>query len=138
MKLVPLPAVLFGEWWPHVVPYAEQMASRFPDDWPVEETARQARDGTLVLWMVWDEDCWEHLGAIGTHIMVKPSGKRVLSISWAAGRQHRKWARLAADILAEHGRKEACSVIAIEGRGGWLRSLDWYRPQRWSILTKEL
>lgn len=114
------------------------MALRFPDDWPIEETERQAKDGSLLLWMVWDDDRTEHLGAVGTHVMVKPSGKRLVSISWAAGREHRKWARMAADALEEYARQQNCTTIAIEGRGGWLRSVEGYRPVKWSVLAKEL
>jgi hypothetical protein len=138
IDVIPLPAELLGEWWPHVAGYAEQMATRFPDDWPTEETKRQAGNGTLVLWLVWDKASRERFGAIGTHIHLKPSGRRILSVSWAAGRQHRKWARLADDVIAAYGRANGCQVMAIEGRGGWARAVDGYRSRPWSILTKEL
>lgn len=136
MRLDPLPRELFADWWPLVASYAEQMATRFPDDWPVEETQRQAANGDMVLWLV--RDGHEHLGAIGTHVHVQPSGKRLLSISWAAGREHGKWARMAADALEEHGRRNGCTASVIEGRVGWARALDGYHPKRWSILVKEL
>lgn len=138
MNLLPLPAELLSEWWPVVSTYAAQMERRFPDDWPVAETLRQASNGTLVLWLVWDQDSHEHFGAIGTHIHVKPSGRKLLSLSWAAGRQHGKWARMAADTLEAYGRKEGCSRAVIEGRAGWSRALQGYDPQRWAVLTKEL
>jgi len=136
MRLDPLPTELFADWWPLVASYAEQMASRFPDDWPVEETQRQAANGSMVLWLVRDGN--ERLGVIGTHVHVKPSGKRYLSVSWAAGRDHGKWARMADEVIGAHGRRNGCSAMVIEGRIGWARALEGYRPKRWPILVKEL
>lgn len=138
MNLIPLPAELFADWWPHVSSYAAQMEKRFPDDWPVAETQKQAGNGSLLLWLVWDQGTREHFGAVGTHIHIKPSGRKLLSISWAAGRDHGKWARMAADTLEAYGREQGCTLSVIEGRGGWARPLEGYRPKRWSVLTKEI
>lgn len=138
MILFALPPAQVAEWWPVVVGYASQMELRFPDDWPIAETRRQAEAAKLVLWLVWDAELHEHFGAVGTHIHVKPSGRKLLSISWAAGREHGKWARMAADTLEAHGRAEGCVASVIEGRVGWARALEGYRPQRWAVLTKDL
>jgi len=71
-------------------------------------------------------------------IHIKPSGRKLLSLSWAAGRDHGKWARMAADTLEAYGRAEGCTLSVIEGRVGWARALEGYQPKRWSVLTKEL
>ena len=45
MILIPLPPDQLAPLAPLLRPFAEQMAGRFPDDWPVPEIVRQARAG---------------------------------------------------------------------------------------------
>lgn len=138
MILFALPPARIDEWWAVVEPYARQMERRFPDDWPIAETRRQASSAALVLWLVWEPETQTSFGAIGTQIHVKPSGRKLLSISWAAGREHGKWARMASDTLDAYGRETGCTEAVIEGRAGWARAVEGYQPKRWSILVKEL
>lgn len=138
MILFPVPRESLSDWWPVVLPFAEIMAKRFPDDWPTEETLRQARD-TLALWLALEPEERTAYAAAGTKIIRKPSGKTVLVIRWCAGRQVDRWAHLLRGF-EDYGRENGCTAIEIEpgSRAGWKRAFPDYRARPSVMLTKEL
>lgn len=137
MRLVPISADRIDEAWAIIKPYAQQMADRFPDDWPLSEIQREAREGTLLLWLVWSDEERQHFGVVGTFVLVKPSGKRVLEVAIAAGVDHGQWVHCITQ-LEDDARRRDCSSMLIRGRAGWARSLKDYRVEKDVLLTKEL
>ena len=138
MILLPVPASDLDRLWPLVLPFAEQMERRFPDDWPASETLRQARE-TLQLWLVLEPAERTVYAAVGTTIVLKPTGKRVFRVKWAAGRQMRRWVHLVNDFDAV-ARDNDCTGIEIDpgSRGGWRRFLPGWRARPTLIMSKEL
>lgn len=138
MILFPVPRESLSDWWPVVLPFAEIMAKRFPDDWPTEETLRQARE-TLALWLVLEPVERTAYAAAGTTILLKPTGKRVFRVKWVAGRQVRRWAHLV-DEFDDVARLNDCTAIEIDpgSRGGWQRFLPGWRARPTLSMTKEL
>lgn len=137
MHLVPIDRDHLAEAWPVIAPFAAQMADQFPDDYPVSEIARAAGAGELLLWVVWDELAKEAFGVVGTTVIDKPSGRRFLDVSLAAGHNHERWVHCIAQ-LEDHGREMGCQVASVLGRTGWARALTDYTVGRMAILTKEL
>jgi len=137
--LYPVPLEALERWWPIILPFAEQMASRFPDDWPVNETLRQARGDYLKIWVALDPDTRRIWAAAGTKILIKASGKRVLAIRWLAGKQRHRWLHLLQE-LENYGRFNGCTEILIEpgSRAGWQKVLPGYRERPTIQLTKSL
>lgn len=137
--LIAIPLRDLAHFWPLVLPFAEQMAQRFPDDWPAAEILRQAEVGTLQLWLAIDPASRTPLAAAGTRIGDKPSGRRVMAIAWLAGRDRRRWLPLLAELEA-CARLNRCAAIEIEpqSRAGWQRALPGYRARPTVHLSKEL
>lgn len=123
---------------PLLGPYLDKMAARFPDDWPVAEIVRQAEAGTLLLWLIWDDEERKPYGLIGTEVLLKPSGRKFLTVRLAAGDDQAEWTDEAERRLLQHARENGCAVFEIVGRGGWERVLTGYRPSRWVILEKDV
>lgn len=137
MKLVRLPADGLELAWPLLAPFVEQMAERFPDDWPVRETWRQGIEGILSFWVIWEPEERKAYGVVGTRLGEKVSGKRVLSIEIVGGEDHKRWVHLISD-LEDYAKANGCQRVDIRGRGGWARSLDGYRLEREPTLMKVL
>lgn len=137
MKLVRLPADGLEHAWPLLAPFVEQMAARFPDDWPVRETWRKGLTGELAFWVIWEPDEKKAYGVCGTRLGEKPSGKKVLVIELVSGAEHTRWTHLISE-LEDYATANGCQRVEIHGRGGWARSLPGYRFQREPLLTKEL
>ena len=137
MQLVRLPVDGLELAWPLVAPFVEQMAERFPDDWPVRETWRQGLEGLLGFWVIWEPDEKKAYGVVGTKLGEKPSGKKVLVVEIASGSEHTRWAHLIS-TLEDYAKANGCQRVEIRGRGGWARTLDGYRLEREPLLTKDL
>ncbi len=136
--MILLPVEDIEQGWPLVLPFAEQMARRFPDDWPPDETLRQARSGLLRLWLAL-EDGQGFVAAAGTKIILKPSGKRVCLIRWCAGNDVDAFLPLIRG-LEDNARSQGCDLIEIDpgSRAGWARMLPDYRARPSVMLQKEL
>lgn len=137
MELVPLQGDDLRRAWNIVHPFAEKMAAEYGDDWPVASIAKEAADGTLLLWLVWDEEARKALGLVGTQIIIKPSGRLWLDIKLAAGEQHERWVHLIAR-LEEFGRLNGCERVEFRARPGWSRSLPDYQVTKVTFLSKDL
>ena len=139
MILYPVPLERLDDWLPLIRPFAEQMARRFPDDWPVQETLRQARSGVLQLWLALDDEAGVAVAAAGTKIVTKASGKDVLALRWLAGSGRERWLPLLPG-LEDYGRQNGCTEILIEpgSRAGWQKALPDYRATPTVQLTKRL
>lgn len=138
LAVLPLgPEQLTGAW-PLIDEYARAFAERFPDDWPLNEQMRRAVGGETLLWLIWSEDERAAYGFIGTEVRVCASGKRVMKVVSAGGRDHEKWVPLADDVLSEHARRNDCTEFHVDGRVGWQRSLPHWKATRWVNLVKEL
>lgn len=127
--------------WEIIEPFARQMAERFPDDWPVDEILRQATEADLVLWLIWSEEERVCYGVIGTEVKIKASGKRVLVLSLAAGREHERWMLTVESRISDHAKANDCATFIVEGRTGWARwlpDLPGWQRQRWITASKEL
>lgn len=137
MILVPLPPPQLAVAWPLARPFAEQMARRFPDDWPLPEILRRAAAGTLLLWLAFEPAEGRAHGLVGTEISLKPSGRRVLSVSLAASDALQRSIHLLAE-LERHGARHGCHYAEVRGRAGWARLLPDYRATRDVLLRKDL
>ena len=139
MRLLSVPPDSIDAWWPLVLPFAEKMAERFPDDWPTFETLRQARSGLLRLWLAHDEGSKSFVAAAGTKLIRKPSGKLVIAIRWCAGNGLGDFLPLIRGIEAD-GKAQGCTAIEIDpgSRAGWARALPDYRARPSVMLTKAL
>ena len=138
MTLYPLPREEVPAAMDIIDDHARQMAERFPDDWPVEETIRRSTQGDMQLWIVWSEEERKVYAVIGTEVRVAPSGKRVMTVIMAAGREHELWTAMVVERLEEHARHNACTELKIDGRVGWARSLPHYKATHWVSLSREL
>lgn len=138
MNLVALPPDKIEEAREVILPFAEQMHRRFPDDWPIEETVRQGIEKEIVLWVVWEPSEKKAYGLVGTKLVEKPSGKRVFIVVMAAGHDHDRWVHLI-DVLIAEARKQHCKAIQTEGRD-WSHQLAerGFQRRRECLLTKEL
>lgn len=137
MQLVPIPSEKLVEAWPTIAPFAEQIASRFPDEWPVAVIAEAANARELQLWVVWDEKERKVHGVVGTRIITKASGKRVLDLAWMAGEGRERWMSLLS-VLEDYGRHEGCVAIEFVGRWGWQPDLPSYQVKRLAAYEKDL
>ena len=137
MQLIAIPADHLTTIWAMVAPFAEKIAARFPDEWPVAIIAEAAAAQDLQLWLVWDDTAKKPLGCVGTRIIVKPSGKRILDIAWMAGDERKRWMRLL-EILEDYARAEGCAAVSFVGRRGWAPDLPDYRVKRLAAYEKEL
>lgn len=136
MNVLSLTPQQVGEAWGVVEEHARALAARFPDDWPVAELIRRVVAGETVLWLVWSEDDRSAYGILGTEVRVKASGKRVLCVVCAAGRDHERWVAVAEAKLTDHARLNECAEFHVDGRAGWARSLPGWQAQRWVNLVK--
>ena len=137
MQLIPVPPDRIAGLWPLILPFAEQMAERFPDDWPPPELRRRAERGLTLLWLVRPPDAIAPIGLVGTEIHPKPSGRRGLVIVCAAGSDHRR-ALAVMPELERYGASLGCNFVEIRGRSGWGRHLEDYRATPGVVLKKEL
>ncbi len=137
MQLIAIPAEHLGATWALIAPFAEKIAARFPDEWPVATIAEAAAARDLQLWLVWDANAKRPLGCVGTRIIAKPSGKRILDIAWMAGEDRKRWMSLLA-IIEDHARDEGCASVSFVGRRGWAPDLPGYRVKRLAAYEKEL
>lgn len=136
MNVQPLTPELAEQTWFWLEPWANQLADRFPDDWPVEELKGQIKDQVVVPWIIWDSESNECFGLGLTEIRETWSGKSSLKV-FATGKEHEKWVGLIT-VLEDYARKNGCSKVEIFGRVGWKRSLPDYRQEKFALLTKEL
>lgn len=137
MQLIPVPPDRIAALWPLIHPFAEQMAERFPDDWPPHELRRRAESGLMLLWLVRPPESETPSGLVGTELHAKPSGRRGLVIAFAAGSDHRR-ALAVMPELERYGASLGCDFIEIRGRSGWGRHLEDYRVTPGVVLKKEL
>lgn len=122
--------------WPLIAPWIEQLADRYPDDWPISQTREQIRKGFVVPWLIWDEKAKEPYGTALTELQVKPSGRKFFHVH-VAGKEPPKWVFLLQE-LELYGAQQGAEVSEIIGREGWQRSLPDYRKERLAVFTKEL
>lgn len=137
MQLIPVPPDRIAALWPVILPFAEQMAARFPDDWPPAELRRRAEAGLLVLWLIRPPEGGAPNALVGTEIHAKPSGRRALSIAFAAGGDHLR-SLAVVPALERYGAAMGCDFVEIRGRAGWGRHLTDYRATPGVILKKDL
>lgn len=139
MILVPVAAEDVNLWWHRIEPFARQMAERWPDDWPTDETLRQARSGMLRLWLAYDEGSKSFVAAAGTKLVLKPSGRKAMIIRWCAGMDAERFVSVRRGIEAD-AKAQGCDLIEIDpgSRAGWARLLPDYRARPSVMLTKEL
>lgn len=136
MRLAYIPPEHVPQAWAVIAPFAEQIAGRFEDDWPVPIIAEAAAAGDLQLRLI-GEDGASPIACVGTRIAVKASGKRVFEIAWVAGRDRRKWLHLKPELEAI-GARHGCAESKITGRWGWKDDLPDYECDKLAIYTKEL
>lgn len=137
MQLVALPPDRIADAWRHIVQFAKQIAHRFPDEWPVRVIQEAAGARELQLWVIWDEAEQKAWGCVGTRIITKPSGLKVLDIAWMAGSKRERWMHLL-PVLEAYGKAEGCDVVSFAGRFGWGPDLPGYRVKRMAIYEKQL
>jgi hypothetical protein len=131
IAVMPIPREQIGALWPALLPFAEKLAARFPDDWPVAELHRQATEGELVLWLAYDSAALTPLALMGTDLFTHPSGRRSLRVRMTAGEDHSRWARVAERVAEDHARANGCARIEMDdARDGWARALPDYRRVR--------
>ena len=122
--------------WPLIESFINQLADRFPDDWPVPVLKDQIANRIVVPWIIWDEEAKETFGLSLTEIHVKPSNRKMLHIH-VVGRDPKRWVGLLPE-LEEYGRQQGADGVEIVGRQGWERSLPDYARERLALFTKEL
>ena len=137
MQLVPLPPDRLAEVWHRVQPFAEKIEQRFKDEWPARVILEAAHARELQLWLVWDETKKDARGVVGTRIIAKASGKRVLDIAWMAGEGRKDWMGLL-PILEAYAADEGCVSIGFLGRWGWQPDLPGYSVKRLASYEKDL
>lgn len=138
MNLHPLTVAEFYAFAPVIAPLIDQMAERFPDDWPKAETVRQVDLGLLRMWLVFTPPQREPVAMVGTEVGRKPSGRRFCSVTWTAGSRHKEWAADVVAILMQQAQADGCDVFSIDGRAGWGRALPSLTERRWVSLSREL
>lgn len=125
-------------WW-RLQPFAEQLAERYPDDWPPGEIQRAAIAGGILVWILWDPEANEALGMLGTTVAVKASGRRVCRVRFAAGHDFRRWIGVAREAVEAFAAHNGCSRVEIcQPRDGWARALPDYTASHQLALTKEI
>lgn len=137
MQLVPIPGTQLQSAWWAIAPFAEQMAERFPNEWPVPVIASAAAANELQLWSMWDEEAQQPLGCVGTRVIIKASGRRVLDIAWCAGDDRGRWLALL-PVLEAHALKQGCEAVEFLGRRGWGPDLPDYRCRVMAAYSKDL
>lgn len=123
--------------WPALLPYALQMERRDPDSWPAHEQLRAALAGQILIWLIEDE-AGALFGMLATRAVTKASGRRFMTIEFAAGRHHRRWQVVAQETVEAHARQFGCAVVEVGARRGWTRLTADYRPIVDGIFRKEL
>ena len=98
---------------------------------------RRAAAGILTLWAVWSPEENAIVAISGTEIQHRPSGRTALVVAMTAGRDHRRWIHLLAE-LERYAAARGCDFVEISGRSGWARRLPEYRAKPGVVLTKEL
>lgn len=123
--------------WRGLAPFVEKMAEREPDTWPAHEQKRAAEAGDIDLWLVWSEEDNKALGILATRLALKASGARWMTVPFAAGEQHERWAVEAEEHATELARLNHCTAVESYARDGWSRAVPGYR-RTGSIYRKEL
>ena len=136
MILQPLSPEHAEKAWPLIEPFINQMAERFPDDWPPDRLRTEMIDAKVVPWVIWEESRKKCFGLGLTEVVVKPSGRKVLNIH-AVGHDHKSWVHLIA-MLERFGIENGCSKVEVVGREGWKRSLTDYKQEKLALFSKEL
>jgi len=132
-----LPPAAVLKAWPAILPFLEQIEAEFPDDWPVHYLAQRIINGLMQIWAVWDET--GVVAVIGAEIGTKATGKRVLDVRIASGRDRHLWVPMVRDRLEAEARKLNCALITFDGRAGWSRDdLPDYAKRRFITARKEL
>lgn len=137
MQLVPIPRENLSDAWQFIQPFAEQIAGRFPEEWPVPVILAAAGAEELLLWIIWDEHSRKPFGCVATRVITKASGKRVLDIAWTAGEQRNLWLPLLS-TLEQWARDHGCEGVEFLGRWGWSPDLPDYRCQKMAVFKKDL
>lgn len=138
MILHPIPAAELDRWWPVILPFVNQMAERFPDDWPAHEQYRAAEAEQIVLWAILDEDHHKALGIFATRKQQLPSGRWCMSIPICAGNDHKLWQTEVREHVERMARMNDCTIVESVGRPGWLREAPGFKPIWVGLFRKEL
>lgn len=139
MQLIALFDDAWAAAWETIAPFAQKMAERFPDDWPMRVIVEAAAEKSLLLWAAWDEDAKKVRALVGTRIVQKPNGELWLDIPLMGADDERDlWLPLIGKI-EEYARASGCTKVCFEGREGWAKRLPDYRVyRRFAVLQKDL
>ena len=137
MQLYAIPPDRLPEFWTLIEPFAQKIENRFPNEWPVYTIHEATEAKELQLWMIADEDTRKVSGVVGTRIITKASGKKVLDIAWMAGENREEWMHLLPKIEA-FGADEGCEAIGFTGRWGWAPDLPDYQVEKLAHYEKAL
>ena len=125
------------EWFDHALPMLAPAIERAEGRLEPEDVRERLADGRMHLFLFWQREPREMLGALVTEFVLHPRGK-ALVLCLLGGTELIRWLDRLLEVEA-FAREEGCRWIELSGRFGWERVLRGLGYQRLSVaLGKEL
>ena len=87
-------------------------------------------------WIVMDKEAIH--AALFTSVKVHPTGYRSLVVELAGGRDAKRWAAMACEVMKRYAIANGCSELVATGRVGWKRLLTHEQAEENAELRLEL
>lgn len=133
-ELVYIPREVFPDAWPALASLVPSIIERSGGRVSVETLVQEVAAGKQHVWTVWDGE--EIRALVGAEVGFAPTGLKLCTINFAAGRDSHEWLHLL-DEIEDWAREIGCQKMEMWARKGWARKLPAYRLTH-VLLEKEL
>jgi hypothetical protein len=133
-ELVYIPPHIFPDAWPAIEPLVPTIIDRSGGRVSVMTLIQEVAAGTQHVWTVWDGN--EVRALVGAEVGFAPTGLKLCTINFAAGRDSHEWIHLLSEVET-WAVSIGCQKLEMWARKGWQRKLPDYRMTH-ILLEKDL
>jgi hypothetical protein len=128
VELVLIPRDHIVAVWDLAEPHLKRALSYADQEFTIEDVRKLLEEGRFQLWIGWDVERKQPVGAGVTEIFDYPRRRVCFLVLWASEAPRSTWLSCLATV--EHwASAKGCVAMRLLGRKGWGRVLDGYRPQ---------
>jgi hypothetical protein len=127
-ELVFIPTDKIDQVWPMAAPHLERAIRYSAGESELSDVQELCSVGRFHLWLGWDADNKEPIGAGVTEIVDFPRMRICFLVLWASDAPREEWIE-SLQTVEKWAREQGCSKTRLLGRKGWLKILPEYRPQ---------
>lgn len=133
-ELVYIPREAFMQAWPAIADHIPGIVDRSGGRVSARTLIKEVADGILHVWTVWDGQSVR--AVVGAEVGHAPTGLKICTVNFAAGRDSHEWLHLLSEI-EDWARQIGCNKVEMWARKGWARKLPAYRMTH-VLLEKDL